>query len=154
MGPTPNFSEESYPEPVSSGFDDLYAQVAQEIAEEETAQKEITTAPTPIQAKIRLQPDNDQPSKDHWSDAANCKGKLSLFFGPAAERLPDRRRREMQAKAVCDSCVVQLPCLIEGRTNREHGVWGKETEEERRKAGFGIRALRVATPRWRQSKDA
>ena len=70
-----------------------------------------------------------------WIDFAICRGKGHLFFEPFGERPGPRRRREAKAKRLCAACPVQAACLEAGRRNRESGIWGGETEEERTLAG-------------------
>lgn len=76
-----------------------------------------------------------------WSEGANCKGKTTLFFGPAGERPGRRLRREAAAKKICHQCPVLLQCRESARMNRENGIWGGETEEERAAAGYAPRAI-------------
>jgi WhiB family redox-sensing transcriptional regulator len=72
-----------------------------------------------------------------WRDVAACKSNGKLFFGPARESAAARAVREAQAKTVCHACPSLEPCRAAGRENREHGVWGAETELERTAAGYG-----------------
>jgi WhiB family redox-sensing transcriptional regulator len=67
------------------------------------------------------------------ADAA-CKGEdLGLFFGPDAEFVTARRDREAKAKAICARCPVIADCLAFALDTREaYGVWGGQTEDERR----------------------
>jgi WhiB family redox-sensing transcriptional regulator len=75
-----------------------------------------------------------------WTQFANCKGKTRLFFAPKAERPQARARREAKARSLCDKCVVAPTCKQFARINREYGLWGGESEEERHLAGFTIAA--------------
>jgi WhiB family redox-sensing transcriptional regulator len=75
-----------------------------------------------------------------WQEYAACKGRLELFFGKVAERPQMRMRREQKARALCDTCVVRLPCRQFARDNREYGFWGGENEEERHMAGYELTA--------------
>jgi WhiB family redox-sensing transcriptional regulator len=75
-----------------------------------------------------------------WTQFANCKGKTRLFFAPKAERPQARARREAKARSLCDKCVVAQTCKQFARINREYGLWGGESEEERHLAGFTIAA--------------
>lgn len=84
-----------------------------------------------------------------WVDHARCIGRSDLFFGALGERPGARERREAAAKELCRGCPVMLACRADARTNRESGVWGGETEEDRARAGFAPfsttrRAVRVA----------
>lgn len=61
-----------------------------------------------------------------------CRGEdPSLFVGPDGEGRSDREYREAQAKSICAQCEVRSECLIWAIDNREHGVWGGLTEDER-----------------------
>lgn len=75
-----------------------------------------------------------------WSREAACKGRTSLFFPPRAERPQARVRREVIARQMCESCVVNTDCKEYARSNREYGYWGSESEEERHLAGFTVAA--------------
>lgn len=76
-----------------------------------------------------------------WQDAAACKGKTLVFFGPPGERPGRRLRRERAAKTICHGCPVLLQCRESARELNENGIWGGETEEERAAAGFAPRAI-------------
>ena len=71
-----------------------------------------------------------------WAAAGECKGLTELFFGNSKEKVRARSRREAAAVAVCKRCPVMLQCRQFARENRELGVWGGETEDERYFAGF------------------
>jgi WhiB family redox-sensing transcriptional regulator len=75
-----------------------------------------------------------------WTQFANCKGKMYLFFAPNAERPQARARREAKARSLCNQCIVRDTCREFARTNHEYGLWGGESEEERHLAGFTIAA--------------
>jgi WhiB family redox-sensing transcriptional regulator len=75
-----------------------------------------------------------------WTQFANCKGKLYLFFAPKAERPQARARREAKARSLCSQCIVQESCREFARVNHEYGLWGGESEEERHLAGYTIAA--------------
>jgi len=75
-----------------------------------------------------------------WTQFANCKGKMKLFFAPRAERPEARERREFKARKLCAECPVQSDCQSYARDNREYGYWGGENEEDRHLAGFTIAA--------------
>ena len=78
--------------------------------------------------------------REAWVVDAACKGQTHLFFPPLAERPQARVRREAQARLLCASCPVELQCRGFARTNREYGLWGGESEEERHLAGFTVAA--------------
>ena len=70
--------------------------------------------------------------RDDWRDVASCRDTdPDLFFpvgttGPAIEQIEN-------AKAVCQQCDAQAPCLeFALATNQDSGVWGGTSEEERR----------------------
>jgi len=68
-----------------------------------------------------------------WAGAA-CQGvDPELFFVPDAERVTDRQRREVEAKAICASCPVRAACLAYALdTGQVFGIWGGADEDERR----------------------
>lgn len=76
-----------------------------------------------------------------WIEFALCPGRPELFFEPFRELAPQRAIREQAARRVCEQCPVRLPCRESGRRNHESGIWGGETEEERVRAGFGVRSV-------------
>lgn len=75
-----------------------------------------------------------------WAAQAACKGQTVLFFPPRAERPQARVRREAQARLLCSRCPVEVHCRRFARTNREYGMWGGESEEERHLAGYTVAA--------------
>lgn len=87
--------------------------------------------------------------EDDWSSQAACKGMTHLFFPAEAERPQSRERRELHARQVCGSCVVQASCRDFARDQHEYGFWGGESEDERHTAGYrlvapiGVRARSV-----------
>jgi WhiB family redox-sensing transcriptional regulator len=88
-----------------------------------------------------------------WTQFANCKGKTRLFFAPKAERPQARARREAKARSLCDKCVVAQTCKQFARINREYGLWGGESEEERHLAGFTIAApVGLRSAKYRQMR--
>ena len=71
-------------------------------------------------------------ASDEWRRTAACRDTdPDLFFpvgttGPAIEQIES-------AKAVCNQCEAQAPCLEYAiATNQDSGVWGGTSEEERR----------------------
>ena len=71
-----------------------------------------------------------------WFGVAVCRNDRSLFFASPGERPERRARREAKAKRICAACPVRIICRDTGREQREHGVWGGETESERAELGF------------------
>jgi WhiB family transcriptional regulator, redox-sensing transcriptional regulator len=69
-----------------------------------------------------------------WMLLAACRGHTDLFFAPdESETRAERRRREAQAKTVCESCPVRVDCLAEALgADERFGIWGGFTERERR----------------------
>ncbi|MER6942529.1 WhiB family transcriptional regulator [Nonomuraea sp. NPDC000554] len=68
-----------------------------------------------------------------WQDDAQCRGEdLILFFGPDAERQPERDVRERKAKALCAQCPVRNECLNYALDRPEkYGTWGGRNPDER-----------------------
>lgn len=59
-----------------------------------------------------------------WRDEALCRGLTRLFF-------PKQGEDVRPAKAVCQQCPVQEPCLSQGLHER-YGIWAGTSERERR----------------------
>lgn len=81
-----------------------------------------------------------------WRRFAACSGDpADLFFSPThLERKIEKEQREAQACAVCAGCPVREVCLQYALEHAEpHGIWGGQTEAERRQALRG-RGLPVA----------
>ncbi|CAN5220038.1 WhiB family transcriptional regulator [soil metagenome] len=70
---------------------------------------------------------------DRWRDQAACQQtEAELFFPAGSTGLAADQIKA--AKAVCQSCPVQHPCLqFALETNQEAGIWGGKDEDERRK---------------------
>lgn len=65
-------------------------------------------------------------------DSANCAGADPDLFFPT--KGGDTASRTAEAKAVCDACPVQIPCLDYALVNHERwGIWGGTTEPKRRR---------------------
>ena len=113
-----------------------------------------TTPPqrnNPHSQKTRTKPTSNhrnRPMTNNWIERAACKGMTHLFFPSPAERPQRRKRREDEARQICQSCPVKLPCRDFARNHLEYGLWGAENEDERHMAGYhlpapiGVRALR------------
>lgn len=71
-----------------------------------------------------------------WMKDAACKGKTQYFYGEVNERPSALVKREATAKSICARCPSIEPCRAYARENREMGVWGGETDEERFLAGY------------------
>lgn len=76
-----------------------------------------------------------------WQQHARCQGQTDLFFAGDGEPPAERRRRESLAIELCDICPVKQVCRDTAREQREIGVWGGETDEERAAAGYPPRNL-------------
>jgi WhiB family transcriptional regulator, redox-sensing transcriptional regulator len=70
-------------------------------------------------------------TQQDWMAEAVCHGRTALFFPPHGEQAEARERREAQARAVCMTCPVLLPCRDYARRHREQGFWGGENDEQR-----------------------
>jgi DNA-binding CsgD family transcriptional regulator len=65
-----------------------------------------------------------------------CASRPDLFH-PEVETGPEDRDDDIRlARAICSRCPVLLACRAWGRTRRETGIWGGETEEERTALGY------------------
>jgi WhiB family transcriptional regulator, redox-sensing transcriptional regulator len=69
-----------------------------------------------------------------WALFAVCRGEpTQLFFG-SWDELDDRRsEREANAVTVCHGCPCRLACRDHAREFGERGVWGGETDYDRRR---------------------
>ncbi len=68
-----------------------------------------------------------------WYARAACGGNPAPFFGPEDEDELARLRRENEAKAICAGCPVRDQCEMSATSRPEKwGVWGGDTEDERR----------------------
>ena len=72
---------------------------------------------------------------DWWTDAA-CRGMGTLlFFGDDSdETVTERRRRELKAKRICQTCPVSVECLADALKFGDEGVRGGLTRYERAQA--------------------
>lgn len=57
-----------------------------------------------------------------------------LFFPDTNGNSKASKTAEAKAKAVCVRCPVRDACYQHAYTNREHGIWGGTTDEDRRRA--------------------
>lgn len=71
-----------------------------------------------------------------WQRHGACRGMdVEGFFHPDGERGSARRARDEHAKEVCARCPVIDPCRRWAhRVQEPFGVWGGESEDERRAA--------------------
>jgi WhiB family redox-sensing transcriptional regulator len=88
----------------------------------------------PVAALLRREP---------WMLEGDCRGaSTALFVAPVGEPAGARRAREAMALALCASCPVRIACRDYARAHREVGIWGGETDGERRSALLGPRPPR------------
>ncbi|MGI9119875.1 MAG: WhiB family transcriptional regulator [Acidimicrobiales bacterium] len=74
----------------------------------------------------------DSWALDEWRAQASCRSTDPGLFFPIGTTGPAVSQIEA-AKAVCEACPVQAPCLeFALATNQDSGVWGAASEEERR----------------------
>lgn len=71
-----------------------------------------------------------------WASRGECQGLSEMFFGQLGEKPHIRQQREAAAIAICKTCTVVYKCRQFARENRELGIWGGETEDERYFGGF------------------
>ena len=71
-----------------------------------------------------------------WASDGLCQGLSEMFFGQLGEKSHIRQQREAAAVAICKVCPVLYDCRQFARANRELGIWGGETEDERYFGGF------------------
>lgn len=71
-----------------------------------------------------------------WQRHAACRDmNQEMFFHPDGERDPSRSRRVASARAVCTTCPVLEQCRSWAHAVQEpYGIWGGESEDERRAA--------------------
>ena len=86
---------------------------------------------------------------ENWRRHAACWGMVAAgvtdlwFPAPgASQHSPAEIRRIADAKAICKTCPVRMPCLAFAvRTGQQHGIWGGLTENQRKHSRL-CRALR------------
>jgi WhiB family redox-sensing transcriptional regulator len=85
----------------------------------------------------------DQPA--HWRARAACRGlDTELFFPGQGEPIEE-------AKAICAACSVRSQCADYALATRQRfGIWGGQTERDRRR----IRAQRRAAARINEESAA
>ncbi len=85
-----------------------------------------------------------------WIAGRACTpADLDLFFSDNDPSRLKARFAELEAKAICQRCPVQVDCLEHAIAVGEHGIWGGTTSEERRKmkkAGSRRRVPGVSPP--------
>jgi WhiB family redox-sensing transcriptional regulator len=71
-----------------------------------------------------------------WQLRAACRGPQAVVFFPpeGTEHRHDRIERELEAKSICATCVVRIPCLDYALAIEEPiGIWGGLNELERKR---------------------
>lgn len=73
----------------------------------------------------------------HITAPTPCRSRPNLFVAPEGEHPSSgaSRKRVAQAKLLCADCPVLLACRDEARATRATGVWGGETDTQRRATG-------------------
>lgn len=68
-----------------------------------------------------------------WQFEGACRNyPAEMFFHPEGERGPSRRKRIVEAKAICASCPVLAQCREHALAVQEpYGIWGGLSEDER-----------------------
>jgi len=61
-----------------------------------------------------------------WADRAACRGSDVIFYDAFTDE------QKAAATQVCASCPVRGECLEHAIENREWGIWGGTTEDERK----------------------
>jgi WhiB family redox-sensing transcriptional regulator len=83
-----------------------------------------------------------------WRDGAACRHHDPELFFPEGTAGPALRQAD-EAKQVCQSCPVRIPCLdFAQRHSLAFGIWGGATGEERR--GIRRQPVLAGTPRRRR----
>jgi WhiB family redox-sensing transcriptional regulator len=68
----------------------------------------------------------------NWRQSSACLGEDPELFFPIGTSGPALRQAE-EAKNICRQCPVVAQCLTWAlETGVDHGVWGAQTEDERR----------------------
>ncbi|MBA2279513.1 WhiB family transcriptional regulator [Candidatus Saccharibacteria bacterium] len=71
----------------------------------------------------------------YWRSKGSCLGaNLKLFYPDKTGRYARANNYNivLQAKAICETCVVRVECLENALENNEqYGIWGGKTEDER-----------------------
>ena len=83
-----------------------------------------------------------------FGDTAACtEVDPELFFPQETEylegKISAKYKNIAEAKKICAGCPLQTPCLIYALDNREQGIWGGTTEDNRTSIRRGVRAGRL-----------
>jgi len=88
------------------------------------------TTPTRGARRLTDRAASTDVQRSRWQRRAACRKVPTTLFFPAGNYT---RVAEEQAKTVCSSCPVRIPCLTFAIEHGEpFGVWGGLTAEERR----------------------
>jgi len=75
----------------------------------------------------------DAELSEPWQFYANCREEdPDVFFGSSRQQIA-------RAQAICQGCFVRAECLESGQDSNEHGIWGGNTEKERRRKQKSLR---------------
>lgn len=79
--------------------------------------------------------------------AACAEVDPELFFPQETEywegKITARYTNIAEAKKICSECPLKTPCLIYALENREQGIWGGTTEDNRTSMRRGISSGRI-----------
>lgn len=91
---------------------------------------------------------------DDWRDRAACLDEDPELFWPIGNTGREALLQIAFAKSVCRRCEVMDTCLAEALENgEEYGVWGGQSEDERRSLKRrNARAARAAQPKPAEAK--
>lgn len=71
-----------------------------------------------------------------------CAANPHLFHAPDGERSDSAERDQRIAEAIdlCLDCPLMITCRDTARAQGQTGIWGGETDQERRAAGYRLKA--------------
>lgn len=82
---------------------------------------------------MKRSPNRSRLHSLEWMKRAACIGEDPELFYPEDRDPQVRHERELKAKQICGSCAVQEVCLEYAMSQKlKHGIWGGQTEHERR----------------------
>ena len=91
------------------------------------------TTPDQLFNESTVFPTRESAEPRVWRTTAACRDTDPDLFFPVGQTGP-AITHIASAKAVCDTCAVQVECLEYAlMTNQDAGIWGGLTEDERRK---------------------
>jgi WhiB family redox-sensing transcriptional regulator len=74
-----------------------------------------------------------------WAERAACRGYPTEWWFPWGDEfwgkrtMNERRADAVVAQRICGGCPVVLECYAHAALNREVGLWGGTSDEERRR---------------------